>query len=426
MGWNPLGSIPNRPATQAEINALLGKRIYGSPKTAPTLKSQPLKFATPRFVPSGTISAPERTVGGLLEGGLANALMRGGVSPYMANRFAGRTLGFFNDTTPVGNVTGADEGGRQFMSGVSRGDLRGAGLGAVSFGLSVLPLPGGVKRAAKKAGMFGSLMRDQSGAIRAWHGSPHDFDRFDMSKIGTGEGAQAYGHGLYFAENKGVAERYRDDLSRNLSVNGQPILANNKRLGSTGNRDADDYLLAENGDIERAIASVKAHMSEMQPWQVQRGGYQPILQTLEGLRGKVDNKVTGRLYEVNIDANPEDFLDWDAPLKAQPQPVAGALAGLSGLDPERGLLETLDPRRIVYEPDMYGAEVYHRVGTALNGADRIGLVANHNAKQKAMDALRASGIPGIRYLDQGSRGAGNGTRNYVVFDDSLIDILNKY
>ena len=41
--------------------------------------------------------------------------------------------------------------------------------------------------------------------IRAYHGSPYDFDRFDMSKIGTGEGAQAYGHGLYFAENPAVA-----------------------------------------------------------------------------------------------------------------------------------------------------------------------------------------------------------------------------
>lgn len=39
---------------------------------------------------------------------------------------------------------------------------------------------------------------------------------------------------------------------------------------------------------------------------------------------------------------------------------------------------------------------------------------------------REAGIPGIRYLDQGSRGAGEGSRNYVVFDDKLIDILRKY
>ena len=41
--------------------------------------------------------------------------------------------------------------------------------------------------------------------IKAYHSSPHDFDRFDLSKIGTGEGAQVYGHGLYFAENPAVS-----------------------------------------------------------------------------------------------------------------------------------------------------------------------------------------------------------------------------
>jgi hypothetical protein len=49
--------------------------------------------------------------------------------------------------------------------------------------------------------------------IRAYHGSPHKFDRFDMSKIGTGEGAQAYGSGLYLAEAEPVAKKYRDKLS---------------------------------------------------------------------------------------------------------------------------------------------------------------------------------------------------------------------
>ena len=43
--------------------------------------------------------------------------------------------------------------------------------------------------------------------IKAYHGSPHDFDKFDMSKIGTGEGAQAYGHGLYLAENEATAKQ---------------------------------------------------------------------------------------------------------------------------------------------------------------------------------------------------------------------------
>ena len=41
-------------------------------------------------------------------------------------------------------------------------------------------------------------------------------------------------------------------------------------------------------------------------------------------------------------------------------------------------------------------------------------------------ALRDAGIPGIRYLDQGSRTAGEGSRNFVVFDDKLIRIVKKY
>jgi len=40
--------------------------------------------------------------------------------------------------------------------------------------------------------------------------------------------------------------------------------------------------------------------------------------------------------------------------------------------------------------------------------------------------LREAGIPGIRYLDQGSRGTGSGTSNYVVFDPGIIDIVKKY
>ncbi len=48
---------------------------------------------------------------------------------------------------------------------------------------------------------------------KAWHGSPHDFDAFDLGAIGTGEGAQAHGYGLYFAKAKKTAASYRGRLS---------------------------------------------------------------------------------------------------------------------------------------------------------------------------------------------------------------------
>jgi hypothetical protein len=56
---------------------------------------------------------------------------------------------------------------------------------------------------------------------------------------------------------------------------------------------------------------------------------------------------------------------------------------------------------------------------------KLGGVGNGNAKQVSRTLLEA-GVPGIQYLDQGSRGVGSGTKNFVIFDDSLIDILKKY
>jgi hypothetical protein len=50
-------------------------------------------------------------------------------------------------------------------------------------------------------------LNPQTGAI-VWHGSPHKFNQFDSAKIGTGEGNQSYGHGLYLAESPEVAKSY--------------------------------------------------------------------------------------------------------------------------------------------------------------------------------------------------------------------------
>jgi len=66
-------------------------------------------------------------------------------------------------------------------------------------------------------------LNPQTGAI-VWHGSPHKFDKFSMDKIGTGEGAQAYGRGLYLAESPAVANEYAAKLGKpELVFGGKPI-----------------------------------------------------------------------------------------------------------------------------------------------------------------------------------------------------------
>ena len=114
----------------------------------------------------------------------------------------------------------------------------------------------------------------------------------------------------------------------------------------------------------------------------------------------------GNLYEVSIDADPEDFLDWDAPLSEQPEGV------------RRLMQEEYDWRRARgLDADASNSMVGRLDRGELTGRD----IAEGWAAR-----LPEAGIPGIRYYDQGSRGAGEGTRNYVLFDDSLATILNKY
>lgn len=174
---------------------------------------------------------------------------------------------------------------------------------------------------------------DQSG-IEVYHGSPFEFDRFDVTHIGRGEGAQAFGHGLYFAESPGVAGYYA------------------KSAGNT----------------------------------------QP-----------------GNVYRVKLNVDPDDLLDWDKPLSQQSEKVKAALAK-GGIDVQGRLMDN--------GADLYRSLVNYE-GYRLK---EKGFSAD---QQGASEFLRSLGIPGIRYLDQGSRDSKQGTRNFVVFDDTLVRIVDK-
>lgn len=203
--------------------------------------------------------------------------------------------------------------------------------------------------------------------IRAYHGSPHDFDAFDLSKIGTGEGVQAYGHGLYFAENPTVAESYKGTAPNGLA------------------------------------------------WWNPKNAWTPA----ELPTGK------GKMYEVNVNAHPDHFLDWEKPLSDQSDHVKAALQDFNipeEIDYPR-LSSRIGEAPIDEKRALSGADAYRRVGLHAGPKDLNTTIEREIA---ATEALKNAGIPGIKYLDQGSRAAGTGTRNYVVFDQNLIDIIKKY
>lgn len=244
-------------------------------------------------------------------------------------------------------------------------------------------------RQATDAAGWGGTMAAGRG-IRAFHGSPHDFDRFRMDRIGTGEGAQAYGHGLYFAENEGVARGYRDTLSgrvnqeqwRALNLNDTPYVDAARSMWNTHSPDEIRSIL--------------------------RSAYRNPALSDQQLDLVMQAANPGRMYEVNLRTSPDRLIDWAAPVSQQPAPVQDALRSLGS--------------RVGDVP------MYHAINRGRKNEYFAGdLVGTDRATPAEMSArLRDAGVEGIRYLDLGSRGAGTGTQNYVMFDDALIDILRRY
>ena len=242
--------------------------------------------------------------------------------------------------------------------------------------------------------------------IRAYHGSPHDFDKFDISKIGTGEGAQAYGHGLYFAENEGVARGYKNTLSPTIQTK-SPLDHIETRTAQT----AMNFGGGADGAVE---------------WINKNRGVVPALtdNVADSVIAKIKSgeiKPGGHMYEVNIHADPNRFLDWDKPLSGQTQ-----MLDMLSKSRSPKVQEILNdpkltaPTRELYGHDlgpMTGEDLYKRISIAADG--RV-------VGPGATPMIAKTGIPGIRYLDGGSRSSGTGSSNYVAFDDKLIEILRKY
>ncbi len=210
----------------------------------------------------------------------------------------------------------------------------------------------------------------------AYHGSPHMFEKFALSKIGTGEGAQAYGHGLYFAENPRVADSYRKILSEE----------------SSPTNDVAKYWLGQaKGDVTKAEEGLRLYAKEAG---VPDDQIQPVVDMMK--------KPKGALYKVDL---PDDainkMMEWDKPLSAHPQEVQELIT--------KSWPEVGNPKSSLNPfPGDTGTNLYFK------------LVELTGSEQAASRKLKEMGIPGIKYLDAFSRdGGGTGTRNFVVFDDQL-------
>ena len=268
-----------------------------------------------------------------------------------------------------------------------------------------------------------------AGVIKAYHGSPHRFDRFDMSKIGTGEGAQAYGHGLYFAESPDVAAGYQERLA--MVDDGPPAFFRDASGNAIDEAPGSVWLL-RGDDTRTSFEEMQKRAADKLQWaqglkNKQLSGIETrkAQEAIDWLRDNpganfAPNDVRGAFYTTRLDVEPEDLLDWDAPLSQQSEKVRAALEKANPVKIREGQAYIGDT---LLGPADHGEEINFWNGILRSGAGNAYKQIERTAgKQEAARIFREAGIPGIKYLDQGSRASGEGTRNFVIFDDKLISI----
>jgi hypothetical protein len=253
-------------------------------------------------------------------------------------------------------------------------------------------VPGIMERGGLPAEMLNALANRTVSPLDVYHGSPHRFPptarnplgEFDASKIGTGEGAQVYGHGLYVAEAPAVATEYAKTLSsKSMTIDNQPIEKNIKDYGI--NKIVGEY----GNDLPKLKSRLNQYVKEFANNEyADTDSAKNIIKAIDEKRFNL--KSGGNVYKVDLpDEKIAQMLDYDKTWKQQPKNVQDAINVNSLL-------------KYYGTDDLSTSQVlYH---------------AKQNMSPAAFaEFLRSKGVPGIKYLDEKSRAAGEGTRNFVIF-----------
>ena len=300
---------------------------------------------------------------------------------------------------------------------------------------------------------------------RAWHGTPHDFEKFDLGAIGTGEGAQAHGWGLYFAGSREVSQRYKEVLASGKSD--IKIMFGDKQLPAFGF--VDGLTEAEN-KAYKAIQSV-GYEKDKAIALLRDIGEKEAADIVENAEVNYrENK--GKLFEVEIPDN-DVLLDEQKPLSQQPEKVKEAIINILAEKTTNEEIEELEyvQKEIIESKDLdkTAAELIENpfyeysiiseesekifdllregkrsqgllltkqlIAELINGKnkvlDRVEKKYRNTSGKKlydriaynpreASEKLNAAGVKGITYE------GGQDGRCFVVFDDKAISIIEKY
>lgn len=261
---------------------------------------------------------------------------------------------------------------------------------------------------------------DVNFSIKAMHASPHNFRKFSTEFMGSGEGAQAYGWGLYFMEevkvNKEYFQYFNDDYQEKLYQGENEISEEALRVL------VHDTLMKHGG------SELVKDMEDAMVYSIYREGAQRQLDDYIIFLQDSKEDVPGTLEAIR------ELASMNLERKRVPKPATNYRVELNADDTN---LLMWDERYSGQEiKDLLGEELFEQIydegdeeATLLDNGEGIYMLLRSvlGGKEEASKKLLESGVKGIKYLDGNSRSAGEGTYNYVIFsgDDIKITAVNE-
>lgn len=255
----------------------------------------------------------------------------------------------------------------------------------------------------------------------AYHGTPHSFEQFDLGAIGTGEGAQAHGWGLYFAADRKIADEYRNRLSDNV----KDITIGNKKykqlqssgiVDENGNEPEDveytaAYYLGVYRNQNEALKNIEKEIEN--PEEYIDDYYRSVLKKAKELLENNETEVSkseGIVFEVDVPEN-DVLLNENKTLDEQPENVKNTLRKMAEnqVRDMNGYYNQFADAVLIADPkEVNGRDIYRYLVNVVGNARAASIMLNEN------------GIKGITYY------GGTDGRCFVVFDDKAISIINRY
>ena len=255
---------------------------------------------------------------------------------------------------------------------------------------------------------------DPKFSIRTYHGTGANFDKFDFSHMGEGEGSQAFGWGGYVTNSKDIAEDYTRRAKIRKDNGGFEFVTDL----SDSNKDMVRHYIYKYKDVDKGLDTMRKDLSsalEMFP-------DDDNLKELSDILAKKNEEIAvpdniAYLYDVDIPDDNGDYLDWDAPLTdKQKNTIIKELRRLK--------IDFADFKKRGFSFDgSFGGNAYDFLMYALRRTKKWKDVDASRAVSKFLSSI---GFTGIKYKAGNIfGGAKEGDYNYVIFDENNANIVGN-